>query len=66
MTICNSHSIYFISVKVDGKFLRLELFKRKTFLIMVFQNVTKDDNCWDVFHQKLYNSLQLYFKITMI
>ena len=59
------HSIYFISVKVDENFLRLESFRRKT-LIMIFQNVTKDDNCWHIFHHKLQNSLQLYFKITMI
>ena len=31
-------------LNVDGDFLRLELIRRKTFLIIVFQNVTKDYN----------------------
>ena len=35
----------FYFFNVDGNLLRLELFRRKTFLIIVFQNVTKDDNC---------------------
>ena len=39
------YSIYFISVKVDRNFFRSELFRRKTCLIIDFQNVTRDDNC---------------------
>ena len=34
----------FISVKFGRNFLRSELFRRKTCLIIVFKIVTKDDN----------------------